>query len=557
MKRRSFLKNIGLAGLAPLMLNGIPVNAMSNLSQMQQLAGAGNSDRVLVLIQLHGGNDGLNTLIPLDQYSKYFSLRPNIAIPESGSRKYIGLDSTLSDQQQLGLHPDMESFKALYDKGEVSIIQNVGYENTNGSHFRSTDIWFMGGSYDESFNSGWAGRYLSNLYRDFPAGYPNRNMQDPPGLEIGNSVSLAFHTGNGIPAAISVENPGSFYDLVTGVGGMPPEGVSNSPYGEELKWIMDVEQKSNQYAGRLKEVYDKGRNSASVRYPGNNLSGQLKVISRLLSGGSQTKIFLARLTGFDTHGNQTIASDPTLGTHASLLKRLFDSVKAFQDELAELGLADRVLTTTFSEFGRRAISNGSFGTDHGTAAPLFVFGKHLNPGVIGTNADLNNLEDGNLKHQFDYRQVFGTILKDWMKADISAMEGSFLSEFASEPLPIIHRHPAATATTVTNPAATAEPLPLGVTAKEQFLAGRFGLDKIYPNPASSHVNVEYHLEKSLPVRITLMNMSGQAVLERSWSAPVKGKNKARLLLSNVEDGMYLLVLEAGAHRATKQLIVKK
>ena len=544
MKRRSFLRNIGLASLGPLMLNGLPVSAMSKSGELQRMAANSTNGRVLVLIQLHGGNDGLNTLIPVNQYHKYRSFRPNIAIPDSGGRKYIGLDSTLGDSQQLGLHPDMKSFKSLYDKGYASVIQNVGYENINGSHFRSTDIWFTGSDYDEYLDSGWAGRYLDSTYPNYPEAYPSADMQDPLGLEIGSSVSLGFHTDEGVPSAIAVESPEEFYNLITGVGGAPPKEVAGSNYGQELKWIMDIEKKSNQYAGRLKDIYAKGRNSTSANYsPIGSLSAQLKVISRLLSGGCQTRVFLARISGFDTHAKQVVASDTTTGAHARLLTQLFDSVRGFQEELKELGLEDKVLTTTFSEFGRRAYSNGSLGTDHGSAAPLFVFGKHVNPGVIGNNADLSNLDEGNVRHEHDFRQVFGTILKDWMGAGSATIEKAGFTKFADPVLPIIRSQ---------HYGSEAPPPP-----PADFPSEKYWIEGVFPNPASTHVDVVYHLEQTAPLEIVLMDLNGIPVVEQSWAARGHGKHKTRLMLPALANGIYILQWKAGGQKIIKQVMVNQ
>ena len=532
---------MGLASLGPLLLNGLPVSAMSRSGQLQQLAANSTNGKVLVLIQLHGGNDGLNTLIPINQYGLYRSIRPNIAIPESGARKYITLDTTLSDNLQIGLHPDMASFKELYDKGMASVIQNVGYENINGSHFRSTDIWFTGSDYDEYLTSGWAGRFLDSTFPNYPEQYPNNDMMDPLGLEIGSSVSLGFHSDDGIPTAIAAENPDKFYDLLSKVGVSPPKEVANTNYGKELQWIMDIEKKSNQYAGRLKEIYDRGRNSTSAKYsPIGDLSAQLKVISRLLSGGCKTRVFLARITGFDTHAKQSNASDTTTGTHARLLKQLFESVRGFQEELKELGLEDNVLTATFSEFGRRAYSNGSMGTDHGAAAPLFVFGKHVNPGIIGNNPDLNDLEDGNLKYKHDFRQVFGTILKDWMGADSSVLEKTRFTEQTRNPLPIIHKQQAG------NPEPATE-----------FVSERFGILGYFPNPASTHLDVVYQLEHTSPLQIRLMDMNGNVVVEQNYDARGHGRHKNRLMLPKLPNGIYILHWQAGSHKVTKQVVVQQ
>jgi len=154
MRRRGFLKKIPIAAGAPLMLNSLPLTTIAQSAPLHRLAAASDNDRVLVLIQLHGGNDGLNSVIPIDQYAEYYQLRPNLAIPDNGIRKFIDLDTTLNVEDQVGLHPDLVHMKELYDQAKVNIVQNVAYENVNGSHFRSRDIWFMGGDYDEYIPTG-------------------------------------------------------------------------------------------------------------------------------------------------------------------------------------------------------------------------------------------------------------------------------------------------------------------------------------------------------------------------------------------------------------------
>ena len=242
MKRRNFIKNISLSGAGALLLNGLSVNALANLGGLRNIITSSSNDKVLVLIQLHGGNDGLNTLIPINQYSQYYNLRKNIAIPDSGNRKYLTLDTTLGDDKLLGLHPDMGAFRSLYDNGKAAIVQSVGYDNMNGSHFRSRDIWLMGGDYDENLGSGWMGRYLETLNPSYPEGYPSANNPDPLAMEIGSKISLAFHRDNGIPVAITMEDPEKFYDLVSKVGVKPVVDDFNSNYGQELEYIMNVEQ---------------------------------------------------------------------------------------------------------------------------------------------------------------------------------------------------------------------------------------------------------------------------------------------------------------------------
>ncbi|MEH0156705.1 DUF1501 domain-containing protein [Limibacter armeniacum] len=551
MKRRNFIKNLSsLAGAAPFVLNGLPMQAFAANSELQRAAANSTNDRVIVLIQLHGGNDGLNTIIPINQYSEYYNLRANIAIPESGNRKMIQLDSFLPDEQQVGLHPDMQDFKWLYDQGKAAVVQNVAYENINGSHFRSRDIWFMGGDYDDHYGSGWIGRYLNHYDPAYPEGYPSEQNPDPLALEIGNDMSLAFHRDSGIPVSISINNPEQFYNLITNVGGAPPESVKDTFYGHELQWIMDLEEKSNQYAGRLKELFDKGRNSSTVypeRYPlsapdgdvRNPLSAQLRMIARLLSGGAQTKIFLAKIGGFDTHANQVEDYDATMGGHAAKLYHITSAVRAFQDDLKALGLEDKVLTVTFSEFGRRAISNGSYGTDHGKAAPMMIFGKNVHPGVVGNTPDLKNLDRGDIRYEIDYRQVFTTLLEDWMGATPEAIQDTRFEDFSDKKLPLI-----AGSSTVTS-------------IKDDFINERYRLDNCYPNPARNKTIFSYRINANMHVSLNLYDMNGQLVKRIVDEVQKPGTYQYPVTLYNVPAGTYIYRIEAGLLKAAKRLIIAK
>lgn len=513
---------------------------------MHRLAASSQNDKVLILIQLHGGNDGLNTLIPMDQYAEYYQLRPNLAIPDNGKRQYIPLDTTLPVEDQVGLHPDLTHMKTLYDQGKLNIVQNVAYENVNGSHFRSRDIWFMGGDYNEHLPSGWMGRYLDHEYPGYPDDYPNAEMPDPLAIEIGNGVSLAFHRNNGIPTAISIQNPEQFYDLITSVGGAPPESIANTHYGEELQWIMDIEEKSNQYAGRLKEVYEKGSNSQSVSYPElyplnapsgrikNRLAPQLRMIARLLSGGVKTKIFLARLGGFDTHAEQVESYDATMGTHAALLYHISSAMKAFQDDLKALGLDDRVMTMTFSEFGRRAFSNGSYGSDHGTAAPMFIFGKYVKPGVTGTNPDLNNLDRGNLVHQFDYRQVFTSAVVDWLEADSEAVNATLFNDWVDSRLPIVGN---------------------GITGvDDEFFEERNFLADCYPNPVKDRSIFGYRVNARTRVKLEILDSQGKTLKLLMDEVRNPGNHQETFDLSFLPTGTYIYRIKTGRMENSKKLV---
>ncbi|HND44703.1 MAG TPA: hypothetical protein PKX51_20445, partial [Cyclobacteriaceae bacterium] len=224
MKRRSFLKKLPFAMSAPFALAGIPMKVMGEtmLTKLIRSADSAN-DKVLIILQLHGGNDGMNMLIPVEQYDLYYSRRPNIAIPAKNSlRKYIPLDTTLPIEQQVGLHPDMQAIKGLYDTGRAAFVQGVSYENNNGSHFRGRDIQFMGGGADDYFQSGWVGRYLNQVYTPlvYPQDFPNPEMLDPLGIEMGNDTSLIFHQQGNIPTSISLpDNLEAFSNLVNELPG--------------------------------------------------------------------------------------------------------------------------------------------------------------------------------------------------------------------------------------------------------------------------------------------------------------------------------------------------
>ncbi len=549
MKRRSFLRKLGIGAAAPMMLNNIPVNVLGQSNALARLAASvpEDNDRVMVLIQLHGGNDGLNMVIPANQYQEYNRIRPNIAISDSGAHKYLDLDSSLVEKT--GLHPEMTGIKSLYENGRAAIIQGVAYENMNQSHFRSRDIWFMGGDSDEYISSGWMGRYLDHLYPGYPQDYPTTEMPDPLGLEIGNSVSLAFHRAEGIPTAISVQNPNQFYNLINNVGGQPPESVEDTYYGKELQWIMDIEEKSNEYAGRLREVYEEGvKKASSVVYPEkyhqavpagrfstNSLGAQLKVVSRLIAGGCKTKIYMVRLGGFDTHANQVRDDATHLGSHAVLMYYLSASINAFMEDLTKQNLDDRVMGATFSEFGRRAASNGSYGTDHGTASPMIVFGKSVQPGVYGTNPDLSNLYRGNITQQHDYRDVFTTLLKDWMGASDEAIEKSRFQDFVENRVRFVEG---------------------ALGFDDSFKSTRATLDSPYPNPVVNYVTYSYSLSRAMEVQISLYASNGMKIKDiQQPDYQLPGRYELVDDLSNLPKGMYILRLTgSGGFERAKQVV---
>ena len=399
MKRRSFIQAASLLS-APLLLNGIPVSAVSRAAFLNELIE--ENDRVLVLIQLLGGNDGLNTIIPLDQYDRLANVRSNIILPQSEILPLTGSDT-------VGFHPGMDKLRKMYDEGKMTVMHDVGYPGQNRSHFRSTDIWTTGSPADEFWRTGWLGRYFQTDNPDFPVGYPNSENPDPFALTIGSLVSETCQ-GNSANFSMALTDPFSISPL-------PAEGqdvVPNNHYGEELTFLRQAIEQTNAYGDTIVNAANLGNNLAT--YPdGNRLAEQMKIISLLIAGGLKTKVYVANLGGFDTHANQVVAGEPLTGNHSVLLNTISEAVSAFQEDLRQLGLDKRVITMTFSEFGRRIQSNASFGTDHGTAAPLMLFGSCLNAGILGNNPEIPEVvetQDG-VPMQFDFRNVYGSILMDW------------------------------------------------------------------------------------------------------------------------------------------------
>ncbi len=506
MKRRNFLKIFPAATVTPFVVDGHAFRPFANSKIARLLSSCeGVEERVLVLIQLKGGNDGLNAVIPINQYDTYANLRPTIGLPETA---LINLDGTLGNNEQVGVHPSLLKIKELYDKGWASVVQGVGYESMNQSHFKGTDLWMSGGDgtiANNNIKSGWMGRALQAFYPDV-LGVPTASMPDPLGIQIGDATtSLGFHTETQHQNVINLsgQDAAGFYSLVQTIGGAPIANVPDSEHGGELEFIMGVEQSTSLYAQRISEVFNAGSNFLTTYTTTNpsSLAAQLKTVARLIRGGCKTKIYLCQLRGFDTHNAQVVGNDPTVGDHADLLLDLAESVKNFMDDLEGLGIADQVTACTFSEFGRCAKENGSVGSDHGTLSPMFVFGKNIAAGVRGTNVNLSDLtNDNQLKGtQFDYRQVFTTLLQDWLGAKEEVLTETMFDGYAKIPL--------------VDTAAVVSPdcyLPVTVGIKDNYLTEK--PLTIFPNPASIQVEIGFtNLSASFEARLSLHSLGGTLV----------------------------------------------
>ena len=320
MNRRNFLRNTVPAAVAmPALLNGFSFtafgasdNALANL-----LRQATDTDHVLVLVQLAGGNDGINMVIPLDVYANYYNARPNVAIPQS---KVLRLDGT----DKSGLHPAMTAMQNMYSDGKMNVVQSVGYENPNFSHFQATDIWMSGDTTTNRSNrvkTGWMGRYLESEFPGYPDAFPNAEMPDPLAIQISNVPTLTVQ-GSVYSMGLSITNPEKIYTFVNPFSDYP---LTAPPANKELKFLRVISEKTKIYSDIIRAAYHRAATLAT--YPtANSLADQLKIVARLIKGGLKTRVYTVTIGGFDTHKKQVNASDTTTGNHAKLMKDLSEGI---------------------------------------------------------------------------------------------------------------------------------------------------------------------------------------------------------------------------------------
>lgn len=465
MKRREFLNNTAKTIALGSVIPGYSFSAINKGSALGSLlaSSAAVNDHVLVIIQLNGGNDGLNTLIPIDQYANLTPLRGGILIPETDVLKFDKISGT-------GLHPAMTGVHNLYKEGKAGFVQGVGYPQQNFSHFRSTDIWLTGSDSNTVEPTGWMGRYLDHTFPNFPNDYPTADMPDPLAIQIGSLISPGFQ-GPTIPMAVAISSDKDFYNLVNGSHSTP----SSNAIGKELKYIREVTDQAKIYNTAIKNAALKVTTQGD--YPDKNtLAAQLKIVAKLIKGGLKTKIYMVSQGGYDTHAAQVDPMDNKVGSHAKLLGTLSDAIYAFQNDLKGLGIEDKVIGMTFSEFGRRIVANGSDGTDHGSSLPMIFFGTNISNGIVGVNPEIKSTFTGNdnLPMQYDFRSVYASILEKWFCLD--KMELNTLLKKDYQTLPIIKK-------SACNPDTT-------VSIDDYQKTLELNRLKCYPNPFTDKVNIE-------------------------------------------------------------------
>ncbi|MCK5440679.1 MAG: DUF1501 domain-containing protein [Maribacter sp.] len=408
--RRSFLQAMGIAGSGSMMLGANMLTA-SGPSPLTAAIAAAETDNILILIRLSGGNDGLSTVIPMEQYDSYANARPNIYIPESKVLK-------LTDEY--GVPSYMNSLEPMWGDGQFKAVHGVGYEGQSLSHFTGSDIFANTDLTTTGFqglNTGWMGRHFENIYPDYLINPPVA----PAAIQIGQFGSLvfqgeetnyAFVTSN-IDQLEEIAESGLQYSLDDTLFG-------DCMYGDQLKFLRGVANTTYEYSGLIHEAYERGQNQ--VQYQDNGFARQLALLARLIKGNLGTKVYMISMGGFDTHGNQPLA-------HERLMTNLSVAIDNFYDDLGFTQQDDKVLSMTFSEFGRRIFENGSNGTDHGKAAPTLFFGSGLNGSAfVGDHPTLNNPDGrGNLEYTMDFRDLYATVLAEWLCVDIPLVEQHLLN----------------------------------------------------------------------------------------------------------------------------------
>ncbi len=512
--RRDFMSSMGLAAAGgAIVLSGTPVRAFGQTPLLKHLRHL-ETDRVLVLVQLSGGNDGLNTIVPKTN-DLYYNARPQIAIASN---------QTLPLSSDLGFHPSFDALTPLYGDGDMAIVQNVGYPAPRLSHFDSTDIWLTASNSEDILSTGWMGRYLDSEFPDFDEEPTNF----PLAVQMGGTSALMFQ-GPTANLGMSLASPELFERIAEEGIIYEIASLPDTTFGKEMEFVRTVANESFIYADAVQSASEMGQNK--VEYPqGNLLAQNLSIVARLIKGQLGARIYHVSIGGFDNHANQGGAN----GQHANLLRNLSEAITAFIEDLEADGASKDVLIATFSEFGRRVNQNGSNGTDHGTAAPMFLFGDGVAGGIFGDIPDLNDLDQtGNLKFEIDFRSVYATLLKDWFglpeQTVESVMGGSFdLLGLISDP---------ATPTAI----------------ETNGVPERFTLDQNYPNPFNPATTITYTLARSERVTLRIYDVQGRLVQTLVDGTQPAGQHAMAFDAGHLASGSYFYTLQTSDGLKTRQM----
>ena len=407
LSRRSFLKRsvvVVSAGLALPPVFAKAAHAAGDILATDPVFG----NRILVVVQMAGGNDGLNTVVPYGA-GRYYDLRRNVGIQQ---KDVLPLDDTH------GLHPSLGKLKELWDEGSLGIVQGVGYPNPNLSHFRSMEIWQTAKT-EEGRADGWLGKYFQHVIDE------DGHVID--GVAVGNSLPLALRSPAASVAVLDrLDNyklrpdPGFMMDTDARVDTLLKlysQYPVRAPYAALFQSVAPAAYQSTIAMQRAAQAYQ-----PAIPYPQTPLGNGLQLLAQTINAGMGIKVFHIGVGGFDTHAGQP-------GTQARLLQMLSEGLHAFYRDLQAHGRSQDVLVMTWSEFGRRAQENANNGTDHGTAGPMFLMGGHVQGGLYGEDPSLEALQNGNLRYTVDFRSVYSTVLGNWMGAPVDEVLGMEYERF--------------------------------------------------------------------------------------------------------------------------------
>ncbi|MGL4632048.1 MAG: DUF1501 domain-containing protein [Leadbetterella sp.] len=536
MDRRKFIRNSTM---------GLGVASTLNLDKMTlgtfQPAQVNNeNDNILVIVQLFGGNDGINTITTYEWPEYYKKYRPTLHIPQNTVHP-------ISKELGLAMHPNLklgpkDGMLGLFKSGKLAIMSGIGYDNPNYSHFRSTDIWLSGivpPNDAEPLRSGWLGRYFDK--------YASSNRPvDPYCIQVGNNSSLMF-LGETSEKSIVIESPDEFYNQAKTVENTKQSVQGSDIFKEEFNYVNDIGIQVNEYSAVIKKAFDKGRNLES--YNNKSLSEQLKLVARLIDGGLKTKVFFVELNGFDTHSNQGILD----GVHSKLLAELSEAISSFQSDIDKLGHSKRVLGITASEFGRRPFENGSAGTDHGTANIMFAFGDPVLPEIIGNHLFFIPWRDtNNLNYVTDFRSIYFEIMVTWFGQNIAFAEKVLGGKYAyingkgflKASVPDVKLPPPPP---VPPPATAQNPYP---SVQGPVNPAVFNRDvdayKLFPNPVyenGTYLNMRFSQTRT--VKISYTSLEGKFMGKLHQGTYKATAHNVFLDFKNTPPGRYVLIIEVG------------
>ncbi|WP_412067414.1 DUF1501 domain-containing protein [Rubrivirga sp. IMCC43871] len=509
--RRDFILRAGLGTAAAVTLGSTRAYALDGGSLLGRLS-ALDTDRVLVLVQLSGGNDGLNTIVPI-RNDLYYQARPSIAIASQ---------DTVALSADVGMHSGLAPLEGLWGDGHLGIVHGVGYDDSSLSHFAATDIWSTARTEPDRYDGGWVG---GGLRTAFPT-YEDQLPEHPPAVQLGSYNPLLFQSGES-DLSMRIASTNLLEQIVAGQGLYDPSDIAPTPSGSELGFIRAISNASNVYIGAVQQAGTDGTNA--VEYPSSTLANNLAAVARLIKGGLDSRIYLVSLGGFDTHANQ-------LDRQQTLLGQLGGALAAFQADLGASGDDERVLTMTFSEFGRRVAENGSNGTDHGTAAPLFALGKGVQGGFFGAAPDLSDLDNtGNVRHSTDFRSVYAAALGSWLGLEPTDLVGILGGDY--DPVGFVGAR--------------------GVSADPSAPDAALVLGSPSPNPVRDRARIPFSVGSTAHATIRAFDVRGRLVARLADRTYPPGSYSVDFDASRLPAGVYLLRLDAlGQTRLVQATVVR-